>query len=512
MDLFRTAQFGHQAEDFAKSKDLLFWAWFWEMGTGKAKQMIDTAFHLWRSGKIQSLVVVAPNGVHANFAGELRIHAFDDAYHVVTYHSSRAGTKTQQRAVSALTEAPLRGGLRILAISYDAIATEAGFEAASELLKKYPGMLVLDESTAIKTPGSKRTKKAMALGKLAAYRRIADGTPLAEGPFDIYSQLQFLHPEYWKRHGMSSFFVFKAMFGKFVTRKAAGGARQYQHLLEYTNLDYLAKLVSDVSTRYLKEDCLDLPPKLYKKLTFQLSNKQRDLYEALEDSLRVELNSDVKMEAPAAIVRMMRLQQIASGYAVGEEKVDIPEYEHPPKDAEEALARAEAALQRGKRVEMDIVPPEDNPRLQLLLSYLEGCHHKAIIWARFTRDIELITQALGERCLRYDGTTGTKEREEALNRFRDPAGPQFICINLAALSRGVTLVIAKTVIYYTNSFHLIQRLQSEDRAHRIGQDEKVQYVDLVAANTVDEHIVKTLREKFDLAASITGDRLREWIQ
>jgi SNF2 family DNA or RNA helicase len=507
---FKTAQFAHQAEDFERSKDLLFWAWFWEMGTGKAKQMIDTAVHLHTAGKIQSLVVVAPNGVHANFVGECKIHMAAE-YTAHTYHSSRAHTKAHRKSLEHVVEGECKG-MRVLAISYDAICTDAGFKAAAKLLTKFPGMVVLDESTAIKTPSAQRSKRAKALGKLAQYRRIADGTPLAEGPFDIYSQLQFLHQDYWKQHGLSSFFVFKAMFGKFVTRKAAGGGHQYQHLIDYANLDYLGKLISDVSTRYLKEDCLDLPPKLYKKLTFSLTPAQRDIYDQLRDNIRVELNTEVKMEAAQAIVRLMRLQQIASGYAVGEEKVNIPEFERPPANAEEALLRAEAALERGKRVEMELMPPESNPRLQLLLSYLETCHHKAIIWARFTKDIDLITHALGDRCLRYDGSTSTKDREQALERFRDPAGPQFICINLAALSRGVTLVVAKTVIYYTNSFHLIQRLQSEDRAHRIGQDEKVQYVDIVAEDTVDEHIVSTLREKFDLAASITGDRLREWIQ
>lgn len=510
--MFKTTQFWHQREDFEKSKDLIGWAWFWEMGTGKAKQIIDTAAHLYRESKIHALLVIAPNGVHVNLHGqELPAHMPEDVpMHSVVYYTGRAGTKKHRERIDKLMD-PAPKHLRILSMSYDALCTVGGRKVAENFLKDFDAMMVLDESSMIKTPRSQRTKACMALGKLAKYRRIADGTPVAEGPFDVYAQLMFLYQDYWKRHGLSSYMVFKTMFGQFQQRVARQG-HQYMHHLGYQNLDYLQKLISDTSTRYLKEDCLDLPPKLYKKLTFSLTTHQQEIYDQLKDELHAELNADVAMDAPSAIVRLMRLQQVASGYAVGEEKPKLST-DLPPMSPTEAMARAVAMLtEDNKRVVIDLMPPEENPRLQLLLGYLETVHHKAIIWCRFTRDVDLVCAALGERVLRYDGSTSDRDRETALTAFRNPKGPQFFCANLATLSRGVTLVIAKTVIYYTNSFHLILRLQSEDRAHRIGQDQKVQYVDIVAEGTVDEHIVKTLRNKFDLAAMVTGDRLREWIQ
>jgi len=156
--------------------------------------------------------------------------------------------------------------------------------------------------------------------------------------------------------------------------------------------------------------------------------------------------------------------------------------------------------------------PKENPRLKTLLDFIEPISHKIIIWARFTKDIDFIYGALAERAVRYDGTVKTKDREEALERFRQDPSIQYFVANPAAISMGVTLTQAKTVIYYSNTFRLEQRLQSEDRAHRIGQDVSVLIVDVVARGTVDEHIVETLRKKFDLAATVTGDRLREWIR
>ena len=159
----------------------------------------------------------------------------------------------------------------------------------------------------------------------------------------------------------------------------------------------------------------------------------------------------------------------------------------------------------------DVIPPEENPRLQLLLGLIDRTHHKSIVFCRFTRDVVLITHALGTKAARYDGHVKGDDRQLALRRFREDETCRVLVCNIAALSRGVTLTQAKTVFYYSNTFSLIHRLQSEDRAHRIGQTEKVLYVDLVAQGTVDEHIVKTLRQKYDVAALCHGDNLRAWL-
>ena len=76
---------------------------------------------------------------------------------------------------------------------------------------------------------------------------------------------------------------------------------------------------------------------------------------------------------------------------------------------------------------------------------------------------------------------------------------------------GITLTQANTVIYYSNGYDLEKRLQSEDRAHRIGQTKSVTYVDLIAEDTVDEKIVKALRDKINIASEVLGEDLKDWI-
>jgi SNF2 family DNA or RNA helicase len=187
--------------------------------------------------------------------------------------------------------------------------------------------------------------------------------------------------------------------------------------------------------------------------------------------------------APLAIVRLLRFQQIICGYL-------------PKSDDDNTLH--------------DI--PGGNPRLDLLAEICNDLPHKTIIWARFRRDIQLISQhkSIKNRCEIADGSVTGPARSEALDRFQK-RDVQFLVANPAAIGIGVTLHAAQTVIYYNNSFKLSERLQSEDRAHRIGLLHPVHYIDLVAAGTVDIRIIESLQRKVNLAAQITGDTLRDWI-
>lgn len=544
----KTKQFNHQETDFERAKDLQIFGVWWEPGLGKSKHVIDTACHLFLRDRIQGLLVVAPNRVHANFlTQEIPVHQWDDVlYEGFVYDSDRAATRRHQGDLeSLLTKDPTR--LAILVISYDGVKTTAGFAAAMKFLKTYTSMMVLDESTAIAEPAATRSKKCQLLGPHAKYRRVMSGTPVAEGPFKIFNQMKFLDPNYWKNHGLSSYWVFKQSFALFKPARAAQG-HQFQQLLGYQNLDYLQKLIKEHSSRVLKEDALDLPPKMYSRIEFDLDDKQRKMYDDLIDFLRIEIDNDHTMQATSALVRLTRLQQLISGFAVTEETPpwavgDVviwagPEYTltgevvalisdgkqiiiegTKPEDIvawQQVVDLTDFGLVRlvaTKAKTIELFPdPQDNPRLQTLVTILEPICHKVIIWARFTKDIDLICAQLGDACVRYDGKVGNRDRDTALNRFRSDDSIRYFVANPAALSMGVTLVQAKTVVYYSNTFQLEKRLQSEDRVHRIGQDVSVNIIDMAARGTVDEHIVETLRKKFDLAAIVTGDRLREWIR
>lgn len=478
--MFKTTPFKHQAEELAAHGQDSRRGLFWEQGTGKTKVIIDTAATLYRAGEITSLVVVAPNSVHTNWiTDELPLHMPDDVADqmlTLAYQASKASTKRHKAAVEAILRARQ---FAVLAMSYDAVMTTAGRNALWQMLRDKRTLYVLDESARIKTPGAKRTIRLVRSGVYAPYRRILTGTPVSQGPFDIYSQIRFLDNDFWKRMDLATFGAFQAEFGIFEQRKNARGGT-FQHVVDYKNLERLRAAIDPITTRVIKDEVLDLPPKLYSRRTFDLAAEQRRLYNELRDEFITELDGQL-IDAPIVLTRLLRLQQIACGY--------LPVNKDEP--------------------EREILTP--NPRIQLLLDVVEDLTHPTIIWARFRRDIDLIMLALGpQRAVRFDGRVDDAERTLAKQRFKN-GDVQFFVANPAVGGEGLTMVNAKTVIYYSNSFKLMERLQSEDRAHRIGQGDPVHYIDLQAVGTVDIHITRSLRKKFDLASQVTGDVVREWL-
>jgi len=203
------------------------------------------------------------------------------------------------------------------------------------------------------------------------------------------------------------------------------------------------------------------------------------VYKEIKDEALTFLATGEMLTAPLAIVRMLRLQQVTCNYL----PTETGDY-------------------------LDLAP--NNPRLRCLETLLEEVTHGCIIWARFRRDIDLICEMLGDKCVRYDGAVKDDARAQAKQRFQS-GGAQFFVGNPAAAGMGLTLTAARTVVYYNNDFRLATRLQSEDRAHRIGQEHPVEYVDIMAPNTIDGHIVRALRNKVNIASVVTGDNLKEWI-
>jgi len=289
----------------------------------------------------------------------------------------------------------------------------------------------------------------------------------------------------------------------------------------YRRLEQLSDILQKISTRVTKEEVLDLPPKIYSKRYYEMTKAQREVYDKLKNEYMAFLNTDAvcpccagsgrieyedtvtdcfncdgqgtaadgMVTAELAIVRMLRLQQVLCGY-VPIEKFD------------------------GNEDPELIQLPGGNPRLELFSEIVEDLPHSFIVFARFTTDIDLIMQRLadlGISAVRYDGRVSDDDRAAAKRAFQKDGTVSAFVANTAAAAEGLTLTVAKTVIYYSNYFSLHYRLQSEDRAHRIGQDQSVNYIDLECANTIDSHVIKTLRKKFDVAKTINRDNLKEWL-
>ena len=493
----KTKPFPHQQEIYERTRDLEARALFLEMGTGKTKIALDTAGHLFMAGKIDGLLVLAPNAVAPNWTGdEIPTHLADEVRpcsHL--WISGKAGTKKHANAAEAILE---HDGLAILVMSYSGFMTDRGAAFAKKFLQKRTCLYVLDESARIKEPKTKRAKRVLASARYAPYRRVLTGTPVANSPFDVYTQLRFLDSEIWKPLGCSNFYAFKTRFGVFVEQRLNSGV-SFKKLVRYRDLDTLHGVVDSIGERVLKDDVLDLPPKLYSKRFFDLSKEQAKTVADLRSSLYAQLDGGAEVTTPLAIVQMIRFQQILSGYVT----VDEEEIERIVDDDGKVRTRATKKIHRFPK----------NPRLAAFMEIVEDCPHKLIVWARFHFDCDEICAALekaGIPHVRFDGTVGDDDREHARVEFQKGDAKVFVG-NPACAGEGLTLHAAKTVVYYSNSFKLTDRQQSEDRAHRIGQDRPVQYVDLIANGSLDEKIVAALRDKRDVASQVTGDTLKDWI-
>ena len=337
--------------------------------------------------------------------------------------------------------------------------------------------MVIDESTTIKNPSAKRTKNIIELSPQTKYRRILTGSPVTKNPLDLYSQCQFLSS--WLLD-FSSYYAFRNRYAEMKTLHMHG--RSIQVVDKFKNLGELSDQLKGFSYRVLKEDCLDLPDKIFIKRQITLSPDQRKLYEQMRKEALAVLNGK-QVTTVNALTQLMRLHQITCGHFTADD----------------------GSIQR--------IP---NNRVSELMDILEETEGKAIIWAHYQWDIKDIIKEIVKvhgpgSVVDYYGLTPQNERDINRKRFQEDEKCRFLVGTPQTGGYGLTLTAANTVIYYSNGYDLEKRLQSEDRAHRIGQKKSVTYVDINAQDTVDEKIVKSLRKKINIASEVLGEDLRSWI-
>jgi len=481
---FRLPPYDHQRKIWEESRDLDGYALFWEMGVGKSCATIGTLSWLYRKGEVNTMIVVAPNGVHANWTlDEIPTHLPDDLQaeaKMMTWYSGKAGQKGTTDQFNALLA---HDGLAVFVMSYDAVRTEKGSQALKKLLTKRECLYVLDESGRIKSPNAKITKRVLASGdpKLyAKYRRILTGTPVDNSPFDVYSQVKFIRPDAWIRKGIRNFGVFKNRYGIW-ERRDLGAGRQFDALVRYCNLNELRDVVDEVGSRLLKTDVLDLPDSIYERRYFDLDPKQRKAYRDLDKQFRAWLDDNGTATADLVLTRMLRMTQVSSGFITNDNE--------------------------------EVVPLGENVRLRALRDVLEDVSGSVIIFCRWTWEFDQIRALLGEdEAVYVDGRTPDEDRIKARRLFQKEGSHRFFVAKQSAVSEGYTLHRAKTVIYMTNSWSLRERLQSEARAHRAGMSsDPVTYIDLIARDTYDEKLIGALHSKRNNANTITGDQWTPWI-
>jgi len=472
---FKMKPYAHQLTALEKSWNRDNFAYFMEMGTGKTKVLIDNLAMLYDKGRVDGALIIAPKGVVGTWYNqELPNHLPNHIENVTVLWQANINKKQQDKLDQLFKTGH---ELHIIVMNVEAFSTDKGRLFAAKFLRSHKSMIAIDESTTIKNPKAKRTKNILSLSALAKYKRIMTGSPVTKNPLDLYSQCEFLDP---RLLDFASYYSFRNRYAEMKTMHVSGRSIQVVH--KFRHLDELSDTLKPFSYRVLKQDCLDLPDKVYIKRNISLSKEQRQVYDQMKKEAVAVLNGK-QVSSVTVLSQLMRLHQITCGHFTAND---------------------------GSTQEIK------NNRIQELLDVLEEIEGKAIIWAHYQHDVKNIKKHIQKEygpgsVVDYYGLTPQDQRQKNIKKFQANNGVRFLIGTPATGGYGITLTEANTVIYYSNGYDLEKRMQSEDRAHRIGQKKTVTYVDLIADDTVDEKIVKALRRKINIASEVMGEELRAWI-
>lgn len=453
-------------------------ALFLEMRCGKSRVIFDEFGEDELNGAIERLLVVAPAGVYRVWEADARKHLGADlnARVKIACWESKAGVAAKRK----LVEFASTPGPKILLVNVEALSTvKLARDLCTQFLNYVPGTLVIDESTTIRNHKALRTKFCLQLGRLADKRRILSGLPSPQSPLDLYAQFDFLEPGLL---GFRNFSRFQQRYAVMSRKPFGPGGRMIDIVTGYQNLDELQERIKPHTFRVRLAECYQLPEKMYLRRDVEMTAEQERIYDEMEEYAVAELEAAEHVTATIVLTQLLRLHQILAGHTMSDNGtiVDIPE---------------------NKTAEM--------------LSILENCAGKAIIWAAYDADVRKVAAALeqvygpGSVARFWGGNINTREAEE--KAFKTDPKCRFMVATASAGGRGRTWDVADVVIYFSNTFSLEHRMQSEERAQMVGKTGSVAYFDMVTRNTVEEKIIEALRNKMDLSNAVTGDSWREWV-
>jgi SNF2 family DNA or RNA helicase len=470
LERWKIKPYAHQVEGVKLLLEHESFGLFDEMGVGKSAQVINAACLLRERLLVDVVQIISPAAVRSVWInpefGEIKKHSWLPSRVFEFHHKIKIIWQDRDPR------------LEFMVTNYEYLRSEDHLEALKTILHGRKVMVVLDEASFIKNRQAIQTKACLNLGRLAARRVILNGTPIGNNPLDLWSQANFLSPRILP---YKNFFSFRHAF-------ATMGGFHGKQIVSWQNLDKLQDLMAPHVIRREKKDCLDLPEKIKTQVEVPLSEATWKIYKAMKDEAVVWMEENPSMAAQAG-VRVMRLQQICSGFLGG----FIPD--------EDKLDEGPEAREIG-REKLDFLINWVKERLE------EKPGIKIICWCHFRAEIDrgaLELSSLLETHKLYG--QGRAERDAAVTRFSDVNNPKPAILfgQVQAGGFGLNLVAADHVVYLSNTFSLMNRLQSEDRVHRPGQKNNVLYVDVLATGpkgqrTVDHAVFKSLGKKEDMAS------------
>jgi len=469
---YKTKPYEHQRQALRESAEKVQWAYFMEMGTGKTKVTIDNMAYLFFKRQIDAVLVIAPKSVYLNWELEINTHIPEQLkYKIYKWNIDKP---KDYHALNNFKD------LKIFLMNVEALSTKRGFEGAKDfLITNKLNFVVLDESTTIKNRSAKRTQNILELRKLSHTRRILTGSPITKSPLDLFTQCQFLSPELL---GFSSYLAFRNRYAE-MTDIPVGSGRFISVPKYYKRIEELEHKLKQFSTRIRKDQCLDLKPKVRQKRYIELEGENKNIYNRLRTSA-LAIVEDSTISFSNKLTEIIKLHQVCNGFTKNDE---------------------------GEILELH------QQKIKALDEILDETDGKVIIWANYIYNIESIIKFLEkkygkETVVSVYGAIDVETRKEAVHRIQTDPKTRFLVGNPTTGGFGLTLTAVNTVIYFSNNYNLEVRKQSEDRAHRMGQKGTVVYIDIVAKDTLDEAIMKSLVSKGQLAAKTLGEEdLRDWL-
>jgi SNF2 family DNA or RNA helicase len=493
-----------------------------EMGTGKSKVAIDIAAYLYQQGKIDAVLLVAPNGVHYQWYSEQLPEHSPIPYYSFVWDAKKFNSRHYIRALRDFKERT--GALKWFLANVEYFSTAAYINIFKDYLIKNRTFIIVDEATRIKNPKAKRTKTLIELSRIAYYRTILTGSPVTNSPFDLWSMMEFLKANFWDLN----YFVFLHKYGLFLKDMNRYTGRTFQRIMNEKDYEQLKKRVSagesperisaymgisEKNIQYIlshpeftgyknieelktfiaphvyyknKADCLDLPPKIYEKIYVDFNPDQKRIYDNLVTLLLAKY-ADAELTVQNKVALTLRLMQVCGGF------FPSPELKKPK------------------------LIGEKNVKISRMIEDLEEAgEERVIVWAHFIAEIEAITEELRKsfpnwRIESYYGKTDKIKRQTLIREFQKGDIKILVC-NQQTASFGLNLQRSNLHYFFSNTYSLEHRIQAEDRSHRSGQKWPVVYKDIIVRKSIEERVLTVLKNKQSLLDFFKSHKLVELIK
>lgn len=474
---FKTNPREHQRREFFAYRNTPYRALLWACRSGKSKVVIDQTAFQYHLGTVTGVLIIAPNIAHQNWVLKEYPDHCPVPWQGLAWNAAHG--RTGQKQFTAQFERICRGrdSLKIFAVNSEGLGRETVRKYISTFLKHHKGkvFLVVDEVHDFGAPGSDRSKAARAIRNQTLFRRILSATMSENSPMQLYSQFNLLEQG---ALGFTNHEDYKNYFGVWKMLKTRNGRPYTKFMGPQNEVELTTRMAKYTSVVSREEAGIKAPIDVQKR--FLLTERQQEAYR------QIKTNPILDGKVMDGGTLMMKLQQITSGFFIDQD-----------------------------RVTHELIKPEENPRLQLVLSEVEfHTPGKVVIWCRFRYEIITLLklfEKLKIPMLPLFGGIPQSEKFETIRQFETDPLIKGIVGQPQSGGAGTEMKAASTIIWCSHTFNAIHRHQAGERASAVGK-EAVDQIDCVAHNTNDDYILESVSGKQDVSDRISKIGIKQLLE